>query len=94
MEHLNQLISTISLTMGVAWASGINLYAAIGTLGILGSTGNITLPPDLMILLNPIVIGAAVIIYAVEFFADKVPGLNTGWNSIHTFIRVPTGALC
>ena len=50
MEHLDPIIKTISLTMGVAWASGINLYAAILVLGVLGSSGNITLPPDLMIL--------------------------------------------
>lgn len=93
MENLNQLISTLSLTMGVAWASGINLYAAIGTLGIMGMTGNIDLPPDLLILQNPLVIGAAGLMYAVEFFADKIPGIDTGWDSIHTFIRIPAGAM-
>lgn len=93
MEHLEPIIKTIALTMGVAWASGINLYAAILVLGILGSTGNITLPPDLMILTNPLIMTAAGVMYAVEFFADKIPGVDNGWDTIHTFIRIPLGAL-
>jgi len=79
--------------MGVAWASGINLYAAILVLGVLGSTGNITLPPDLMILTDPLIIAAAGVMYVVEFFADKIPGVDNGWDTIHTFIRIPLGAL-
>lgn len=79
--------------MGIAWASGINLYAAIVMLGLLGTTGNIDLPPDLLILQNPLVIAAAGFMYAVEFFADKVPGVDTGWDTIHTFIRIPAGAV-
>jgi hypothetical protein len=93
MEHLNQIAQTLSLTMGVAWASGINLYAAILVLGLLGNTGNIDLPTNLLILQNPLVIGAAGLMYIVEFVADKVPGIDTGWDSIHTFIRIPAGAL-
>ncbi len=93
MEQLNQLATVISLTLGVAWASGINLYASIFMLGILGTTGNMVLPSDLEILTNPLVITAAGIMYAVEFFADKVPGFDTGWDTIHTFIRIPGGAL-
>ncbi len=79
--------------MGVGWASGVNLYAAILVLGIMGMTGNIDLPPDLQVLQNPLVLGAAGVMYAVEFFADKIPGVDTGWDSIHTFIRIPAGAL-
>jgi hypothetical protein len=93
MEQLNQIISTIALTMGLGWASGLNLYAAISMLGILGATGDIVLPPDLMVLANPLVIFAAVVMYLVEFFADKVPGVDSGWDAIHTFIRIPAGAL-
>lgn len=93
MEPLEQIVHIISLTMGVAWAAGINLYAAIATLGILGSTGNMTLPPDLQILTNPLVIGAACVMFAVEFFADKIPGVDSGWDTLHTFIRIPAGAL-
>lgn len=79
--------------MGVAWASGINLYAAILVLGIMGSTGNITLPPDLMILTDPLIMVAAGVMYSVEFFADKIPGVDNGWDTVHTFIRIPLGAL-
>ncbi len=93
MEHLEPILKTIALTMGVAWASGINLYAAILVLGVLGSTGNITLPPDLIILTDPLIIAAAGVMYAVEFFADKIPGVDNGWDTIHTFIRIPLGAL-
>ena len=93
MEHIEPIIKTIALTMGVAWASGINLYAAILVLGVLGSTGNITLPPDLMILTDPLIMAAAGVMYAVEFFADKIPGVDNGWDTIHTFIRIPLGAL-
>ena len=93
MEQLEPIIKTIALTMGVAWASGINLYAAILVLGIMGATGNIDLPPDLMVLTDPLVIGAAGVMYVAEFFADKVPGVDTGWDTIQTFIRIPVGAL-
>jgi Domain of unknown function (DUF4126) len=93
VEHLEPIIKLIALSMGVAWASGINLYAAILVLGILGSTGNVALPPDLMILTDPLIIAAAGVMYVIEFFADKIPGVDNGWDTIHTFIRVPLGAL-
>jgi len=93
MQTYQQLISTIALTMGTAWASGINLYATIGTLGILGTTGNIVLPENLHVLQNPLVIGAACLMYFVEFFADKTPGVDTGWDVIHSFIRIPAGVM-
>jgi hypothetical protein len=86
------ITQTIALTMGVAWASGINLYAAIVMLGYLGSTGNIDLPPELQILTHPLIILAAGVMYCIEFFADKVPGVDTGWDIIQTFIRIPAGA--
>ncbi len=91
--ELQQLSNTLALTMGVGWASGINLYAAILVLGFLGISNNIVLPSDLEILMNPLVLGAAGIMYAAEFFADKIPGVDTGWDGIHTFIRIPAGAL-
>ncbi|MBU1161653.1 MAG: DUF4126 domain-containing protein [Proteobacteria bacterium] len=93
MESLDHIANTISLTMGVAWASGINLYAAILVLGLLGVNGNITLPATLQILTDPMVITAAGVMYFVEFFADKMPGVDTGWDTLHTFIRIPAGAL-
>lgn len=93
MDHLTEITHIIALTMGASWAAGINLYAAIATLGILGVTGNMTLPPDLQILTHPLVIGAACLMFVVEFVADKTPGVDTGWDAIHTFIRIPAGAL-
>jgi hypothetical protein len=87
------IVETIALAMGIGWASGINLYAAICMLGILGSTGNLTLPPDLLILQDPLVIAAAGFMYVVEFVVDKVPGVDTSWDVLHTFIRIPAGAI-
>ena len=93
MDNLHQIINTLSLTMGVGWASGINLYATILVLGILGKTGNIALPANLHVLMNPMVIGAAGIMYITEFIADKIPGIDNGWDTLHTFIRIPAGAI-
>ena len=93
MEDYNQLIETLSLTMGAAWASGINLYATIVVLGGLGMAEVVSLPEGLHILMHPAVIGAAVIMYFVEFFADKIPAVDTTWDAVHTFIRIPLGAL-
>lgn len=79
--------------MGVSWASGINLYAVLLVLGWGGSTGHIDLPPELSVLEDPLVIAAAGIMYFVEFFADKIPGIDSVWDAIHTFIRIPAGAM-
>jgi hypothetical protein len=89
MEHLEQISAAIALSMGAAWASGINLYATILVLGLLGSSGTMPLPESMQIVQQPLVIGASALMYAVEFFADK---FDTGWDAIHTFIRIPAGA--
>jgi hypothetical protein len=86
-------VNIIALSMGAAWASGINLYATIVMLGYMGMTGNIDLPPGLEIIADPMVMGTAGLMYCVEFFADKVPGVDSGWDTIHTFIRIPAGAM-
>jgi len=93
VDDFKQITDTLALAMGSAWASGINLYAAVLVLGLLGKTGNIVLPAGLEILMNPLVIGAAGVMYLVEFFVDKVPGVDTGWDTIHTFVRIPAGVL-
>ncbi|WJW75138.1 DUF4126 domain-containing protein [Thiohalobacter sp. IOR34] len=90
---MEQIVQTIALSMGVAWASGINLYAAIFMLGYMGMTGHIDLPPDLQVLSDPLVLFAAGFMYCVEFFADKTPGVDTAWDGIHSFIRIPAGAM-
>jgi len=87
------IAQTIALTLGAGWASGINLYAAILMLGYLGTTGSLDLPPDLQILSHPLVMLSAGIMYCIEFFADKVPGVDTGWDGLSTFIRIPAGAV-
>lgn len=86
-------VEVVALTLGVGWASGINLYAAVLALGYLGATGQVVLPPDLQVLTNPLVIAAAGFMYFIEFFADKTPGVDTGWDVLHTFIRIPAGAV-
>jgi hypothetical protein len=88
-----ETIQAISLMLGAGWASGINLYAAIVVLGWLGGTGQIDLPPSLEVLSSPPVMLAAGGMYLVEFFADKIPGVDTGWDALHTFIRIPAGAM-
>ena len=92
MDQLEQIVSLIALTMGVGWASGINLYATVLMLGVLSNMGHITLPDELMVVSDPLVLMAAGFMYCVEFFADKVPGVDTGWDGLHTFIRIPAGA--
>ncbi len=92
MTEYDALIQTIALTMGVAWASGINLYAAVAMLGLGGTLGYVDLPPTLEVVQDPLVILAAGFMYCVEFMADKTPGVDTGWDAIHTFIRIPAGA--
>ncbi len=87
------IVETIALAMGLAWASGINLYATLAVLGLLGASGNMVLPPELEILQDPAVIAAAAFMYCVEFFADKVPGVDTTWDAIHGFIRIPAAAV-
>ena len=88
-----ETIDIIAMTLGVAWASGINLYAAILVMGIMGAGGYTELPPSLTVLQDPMVLMAAGIMYFVEFFADKIPGVDSGWDAIHTFIRIPAGAM-
>jgi hypothetical protein len=93
LDSLEHISSVIALSMGMAWASGINLYAALLTLGVLAHTGNLVLPEPLQVVANPLVIGAAAVMYVVEFFADKVPGVDTGWDVVQSFVRIPAGAI-
>src|SRR5918995_4128393 len=86
-------IEALSLAIGTAWTSGINLYATVATLGLAGRFDMIRLPESLEVLTSPIVIAVACIMYAIEFFADKIPYVDTGWDILHTFIRVPAGAI-
>ena len=86
-------IEALSLAMGTAWTSGINLYATVAALGIANRMEMIHLPQNLEVLSHPGVIAIACVMYFIEFFADKVPYVDTGWDALHTFIRVPAGAI-
>src|SRR5580693_5543611 len=86
-------IETLGLALGAGFSSGLNLYATVATLGLLHRFGVLQLPPHLQVLSHPWVLGIALALYLVEFFADKIPYLDTIWDVIHTFIRPPAAAL-
>ena len=71
----------------------INLYAAVAALGLAGATGYVDLPASLAVVQDPLVIRVAVVMYCIEFLADKTPGVDTAWGAAHTFVRIPAGAL-
>ena len=85
--------STLSLALGSAWTSGINLYATVAVLGILQKFALTKLPGGLDALDNWWIIGVAAFLYLIEFFADKIPYVDSVWDVVHTFIRVPAGAV-
>ncbi|MEQ1921795.1 MAG: DUF4126 domain-containing protein [Pyrinomonadaceae bacterium] len=85
--------STLSLALGSAWTSGINLYATVTILGLLQKFGATKLPGGLDSLDNWWIIGIAGGLYIIEFFADKFPYVDSVWDVVHTFIRVPAGAV-
>jgi uncharacterized protein DUF4126 len=86
-------IQTLSLALGAGFSSGLNLYATVATLGLLQRFGVVHLPASLQALGHPWVIGIAAALYLIEFFADKIPYVDTVWDFIHTFIRPPAAAL-
>lgn len=82
----------VALAAALGWASGLRLYAVVFITGAAGYLGWIPLPDGLKILQNPIVMGASGFMFVVEFFADKIPALDSLWDLAHTFIRIPAGA--
>ena len=86
-------ISTLAIGMGASWVSGINLYAAVATLGLLGRFAHLKLPGDLDVVTNWWVIGVALFLFVIEFIADKIQLVDSVWDIIHTFIRIPAGAV-
>jgi Domain of unknown function (DUF4126) len=86
-------IETLGIALGAGFSSGLNLYATVATLGLLERFGVIHLPPSLHALAHPAVLAIAVVLYFVEFFADKIPYIDTIWDMLHTFIRPPAAAL-
>jgi Domain of unknown function (DUF4126) len=86
-------VETLGLALGAGFSSGLNLYATIATLGLLQRFQVIHLPATLEALAHPWVIGIAVVLYALEFLADKIPYVDTAWDAIHTLIRPPAAAI-
>jgi hypothetical protein len=86
-------LSALGRTLGFSFAAGINLYATIAILGLAERYGWVALPPQYRVFDNDLIIGAAIVLYIVEFFADKIPWVDTLWDGIHTVIRPVGGAL-
>src|SRR6185295_13178259 len=87
------LIGTLAMAMGSSWVSGLRLYAAVATLGLLGRFAHLQLPGELDVLTNWWVIGIALFLLVIEFFADKISYVDSVWDVVHTFIRIPAGAV-
>ena len=86
-------LTTLGFAMGSSWLSGINLYATVATLGLLERFHFVQLPGDLGYLSHPWVLATALALFAVEFVADKIPAVDSVWDMVHTFIRIPAGAI-
>jgi hypothetical protein len=82
-----------ALLAAIGFAAGVNLYATVAVLGLLARFGHLPLPPELQLLAAWPVIAAALALFAIEFFADKIPAFDLIWNALHTFIRVPVAGL-
>ena len=86
-------LTTLATALGSAWLSGINLYATVATLGLLQRFGLAHLPGDLSVLSHGWIIALALGLYVIEFVADKIPVVDSAWDAVHTFVRVPAGAI-
>jgi hypothetical protein len=87
------MVQTIALSAGLAWASGLRLYLVVFLAGVLSYFGYLHLPASLSVLHNPLVIGVAGVMAFAELIADKIPAFDSLWDSFQTFIRIPAGAL-
>jgi len=87
------VVSTVALAAGLGWASGMRLYAVLFFLGVIQHAGAATLPANLQVLAHPAVMAVSGTLFAIEFFADKIPVFDTLWDALHTFVRIPAGAL-
>jgi hypothetical protein len=93
MDDLHSLTATIALVAGLAWASGLRLYLTLFAIGLLSHFQLVVLPTALEVLGHPWVLTASGIMVIVEFLADKSPGFDSVWDGVHTFIRIPAGAI-
>jgi len=92
VELLQRHLPDIAIAAALAWGSGLRAYAVIFALGLAGAAGWLDLPEHLRLLEHPVVLGASGLMTAVEFFADKLPWLDSLWDAVHSFIRIPAGA--
>ena len=83
----------LGVAAGAAAASGLRLYGTVAALGLLNRFGVLPLPAPLAVLANPVIIAVACGLYVVEFVADKIPAFDSVWDAVHTFIRIPIGAV-
>lgn len=90
---MTETLSAAALAAGMSWASGVRLYMALFIAGLFGRMGWLALPPSLQVLESPWVLGVSGALLVIEFLADKVPGVDSLWDAIHTFIRIPAGAI-
>lgn len=88
-----ELLTAFGRTMGFSFAAGINLYATVAILGLASRYQGVTLPDQFRVFDNDLVIGAAIVLYVVEFIADKIPWVDSIWDAIHTVVRPIGGAL-
>jgi len=86
-------VGSLGLVFGASFAAGLNVYATVATLGLLQRFGVVTLPAPLQSLAHPLVLTIALLLYVVEFFADKIPVVDHVWDAIHTFVRPPAAAV-
>ncbi len=86
------LTQLVAMAAALGWASGLRLYAVVFLTGAAGFMGWVPLPPGLQLLQNPVVLGVSGLLFMIEFVADKIPGVDSVWDAIHTFIRIPAGA--
>jgi hypothetical protein len=92
METELNLTHLLALAAALGWASGLRLYAVVFITGAAGYLGWVPLPEGLSMLQHPVVLGASFLMFLMEFVADKIPGLDSLWDAVHTFIRIPAGA--
>ena len=88
-----EMIQQLALAGGLSWASGLRLYLTVFAVGLLSKFGYIHLPTALNILSNPVVLSVAGVLCVIEFLADKIPYVDSTWDGIQTFVRIPAGAL-
>ena len=92
MQWLQNHLPELAMSAAMAWGAGLRLYLVVFIVGVLGKLGYVPLPDALKLLMNPLVIGAAGFMAFIEFFADKIPWLDSAWDAVHTFLRIPAGA--